>query len=278
MGCFGRQRRSLAWAVDRVLFRCRLKPQRRASIDGLQFAFAHEEEFISIHQNVFGDREYRFDAEGPIPFVIDGGAHIGLSVLFFKRYYPNAQIVAFEPNPDVFALLERNVRQNHLDGVRLVNAALAGAAGEIDFHAQRGTCREWTWGGSTVKNRWLELDPKASRTIRVPAVRLSEFLDRPVDLLKLDVEGLEAEVLAEAEPLLGRVQQVVLEFHGSTTNPANDLERILDLLERAGFAAAIEQRGEVVPLDRVDRTDPHWLIVRAQRGDTPPSLLEWAEA
>lgn len=270
MGRFERRRRAAASMVDRALFRGRLKPCRRETIGGLSFSFAHEAEFASIHRNVFVDREYRFDADTPTPFVIDGGAHIGVGVLFFKWCYPGARVVAFEPNPDVFALLERNVRRNGLTDVRLVNAALAGTTGEIDFYAQRGTCRERTWGGAAVRNRWLELDPAASRTIRVPAVRLSAYVDRPVDLLKLDVEGLEAEVLAEAEPVLHRVRSIVLEFHGSSTNPSNSLERVLGVLARSGFVSAIEQRGEVVPLDAVDRADPHWLIVRGWRPSGPP--------
>jgi len=267
---FGRSGAAAASLIDRALFRCRLRPLRTATIDGLHFSFAHEEEFATIHANVFGDREYRFAAASPDPLILDCGAHIGVGVLFFKRLYPNARIVAFEPNPAVFPILERNVRQNNLADVRLVNAAVAAEAGEIDFHAQRGSCRDRTWGGSAARNRWLELEPKKSRTIRVPAVRLSTFLDRPVDLLKLDVEGLEAEVLTEAEPALHRAREIVLEFHGSGTNPGNSLERILGVLERTGFAYALEQRGEVVPLDRVDRTDPFWLIVRARRRDLDP--------
>ncbi|MDP9364244.1 MAG: FkbM family methyltransferase [Chloroflexota bacterium] len=267
---FRRLGAAAAALIDRALFLSRLRPVRTATIDGLCFSYAHEKEFATIHRDVFGDREYRFAADSPAPLILDGGAHIGVSVLFFKRLHARARIVAFEPNPTVFSLLQRNVRQNDLADVRLVNAALAPEAGEIDFHAQRGGCRERTWGGSAARNRWLEFDPEASRTIRVPAVRLSSFLDRPVDLLKLDVEGLEAEVLAEAEPVLHRAKEIVLEFHGSSTNPANSLERLLGVLERTGFAYALEQRGEVVSLDRVDRTDPYWLIVRAHRRDHEP--------
>ena len=40
---------------------------------------------------------------------IDCGANIGISILFFKKQYPDCTIMAFEPNPHAFPLLEKNV-------------------------------------------------------------------------------------------------------------------------------------------------------------------------
>jgi len=250
-------------AVDARLFRYRLRRFRQATIDGMTVAFAHEEEFRRIHQNVFVDDDYRFDSATASPFILDCGAHIGLSVLAFKARYPQARIVAFEPNPAVFPLLRRNVRRNGLAEVELVNAAVAPAAGEIDFYAQRGGPRDWTWGGSGVRNRWL--DPAASRRITVPAVRLAPYVDRPVDLLKLDVEGMETSVLAGNEDVLDRVNEIVLEFHGSSTNRANRLEEVLAILDRHRFDPTVRQGARPVTPDQVERTDPFWLMIRARR-------------
>lgn len=178
---------ALRSAVAAALFRCRIKPTRSATIDGMTVAFANEEEFRRIHENVFVDDDDGFEPATNAPFVLDCGAHIGLSVLSFKARHPRARIVAFEPNPAAFAFPRRNVRRNGLTDVALVNAAVAATAGKIDFYAQHGGPRDWTWGGSGVRNRWL--DPAASRRITVPTVRLAPDVDRPVDLLKLDVEG-----------------------------------------------------------------------------------------
>lgn len=250
-------------AVEAGLFRCRLAPARTATIDGMAVAFANGEEFARIREHVFVDEDYRFAASTDAPFVLDCGAHIGLSVLYVKSRYPRARIVAFEPNPAVFALLSRNVRANRLTGVALVNAAVADVAGEIDFYAQRGGPRAWTWGGSGVRNLWL--DPRSSRRIKVPAVRLAPYVDRPVDLLKLDVEGMEALVLAGNEDVLDRVNEVILEFHGSSTNRANGLERVLEILGRHGLDPTLRQGTRAVTPDQVERTDPYWLMVRARR-------------
>ena len=254
----------LKTTIDDWLHRCRIRPMRSTTIDGITFSFANGAEFSSIYRNVFVDHEYRFDAATATPFILDCGAHIGVSVLYFKALYPQATVAAFEPNPDVFELLKLNVGKNNLADVELVNAAVAGASGEIDFYTQKGSPREWTWGSAGVKNGWH--DPTACRTIRVPAVRLSSYIDREVDLLKLDVEGMEEVVLADIETALSMVKEIVIEFHGSSTNDRNSLERVLRLLELNGFGYRMKQGTEMVTLDGVERTDPYWLIVRARRG------------
>ena len=69
--------------------------------------------------------------------------------------------------------------------------------------------------------------------MRVPAVTLSSLLTERVDLLKLDIEGLETAVLAEAAPRLRRVKRVILEFHGTQRNADNAIETLTRTL-RAG--------------------------------------------
>ena len=45
----------------------------------------------------------------PKPFIIDCGANIGLSVIYLKNLYPDAEIVAFEPDEQNFQLLQKNI-------------------------------------------------------------------------------------------------------------------------------------------------------------------------
>ena len=120
-----------------------------------------------------------------------------------------------------------------------------------------------SWGDATVRQVWHDTQPV--RRVEAVAVTLSSLLAGPVDLVKLDIEGVETAVLAEAAPRLRLVRRIVLEFHGSAGNPDNRLEDVLAILKRVGFRTRVEQEGKSVAPRRVRRDDPFWLIVRAWR-------------
>lgn len=79
-------------------------------IRGIKFSFVNWKEFVLIYKDIFISKEYRFTADNDPPLIFDCGAHIGVSVLYFKKLYPKAKIIAFEPNPVTFKLLELLVK------------------------------------------------------------------------------------------------------------------------------------------------------------------------
>src|SRR5258708_36166931 len=128
-------------------------------IDQIKFSYVNEEEFLALYRGIFAFHEYKFTSDTSAPFIIDCGAHIGMSVLYFKRMYPKAKIVAFEPNPNSFKLLERNITQNNLKDVTIINAAIAPLAGKIDFYVAADKSENfetWAWSFSGVKNAWYD--------------------------------------------------------------------------------------------------------------------------
>jgi FkbM family methyltransferase len=181
--------------------------------DGRNFYMQYKEEFIY--------RLYHFNAARPDPLIIDGGSNMGMSILSFKKSYPAARVIGFEPDPNVFRLLEENVRENGLDLVTLVNAGLAATEGCMGFRPDGGS------GGQCIAGQ-------GAVTIRT--VRLSDYLQEPVDFLKLDIEGLELDVLQEAAAAgrLSQVRELVLEYHGRPREPQR-LGQILSLLDQEGF-------------------------------------------
>lgn len=226
---------------------------------GLRFAIDNREQFDRIWQDVVDGREYEMGDLGPSLVIVDAGAHVGVASAWFARRYSGALVLAFEPNPETFALLEANLRRNDLRRVAPFNAAVAPLAGTAPLWTIPGD----TWGDATVRHAWHADQPV--RRVEAVAVTLSSLLAGPVDLLKLDIEGVETAVLAESATRLDRVRRLVLEFHGSTANPANRLEDLLAILGRAGFRTRLEQDGRPVAPRRVRRDDPFWLIVRAWR-------------
>jgi FkbM family methyltransferase len=230
---------------------------------GFRFRCRNREEFERICEDVFDGHEYAFETRHRAPLIIDAGAHVGAATHYFKRRDPDARVLAFEANPVTFALLQQNIAGNNLTNVRATQAALAPQAGEITFYASASDDAPGAWGDSAVRQPWHEGDETA--VVRVPAVTLSSLLTEPVALLKLDIEGMETAVLEEAGPALSQVQQVILEFHGTARNPANSIDRLINVLRRAGLTPEIRQFGAIVTVSGIQEDEPYWLMVRAAR-------------
>ena len=89
----------------------------------------------SSYREVLLEQIYRFVARRANPFIIDCGANIGLSVIYFKHLYPAARIIAFEPDPQNFAALQHNVQAFALADVTLYQKAVWNAETELAFQA-----------------------------------------------------------------------------------------------------------------------------------------------
>jgi hypothetical protein len=74
-----------------------------------------------VYDEIFVGHKYDLPLDDP-RFIIDAGAHIGLSAVFFADKYPQATVVAIEPEPSNFEILERNAK-NH-PGITSIRAGL----------------------------------------------------------------------------------------------------------------------------------------------------------
>ena len=181
--------------------------------DGPNFYMQYKDEFIR--------RIYHFEAERPDPLIIDGGSQIGMSILYFKRVYPQARVIGFEPDPDTFRILQENVTRNRLHGVTLVNAGLSARSGKMAF------VPDGSAGGRSGREE---------NGIEVEARPLSDYLAESVDFMKVNIEGQELPVLQEAEASgkLRNIREMVIEYHGWPREEQR-LGALLDLLDRNGF-------------------------------------------
>lgn len=175
------------------------------------------------------DEEYYFEPSSEAPRIVDCGTHCGLGVLYFKTLFPRARILGFEPVPRLHELATQNVRRNHLADVEILPYALWDEEGKGTFYVSP---RDSMAGSLTTRRRVAGDD---TSEIEARLCRLSDYLDEPVHLLKLDVEGAEDRVLAEIAPQLSKVQYLCCEYHHGDGLSATRLPRILTLLEEAGF-------------------------------------------
>jgi FkbM family methyltransferase len=197
---------------------------------GFRVSYRHPRSIFTTFKEIFIEEDYYFEDLPKQPFIIDCGANIGMATLFFKHLRPHAETVAIEPSPSSLDLLARNLRENGIEGVRVVGAALSDRGGKATFLEE---CP------SGVSNR-LSNDGQVS----VHTLRLSTLLDRPVDLLKVDVEGMEVVVLEELERTgkFDLVARVVVEYGLHATPEPDAVSSLLALFERNGFRYAIDAR------------------------------------
>jgi FkbM family methyltransferase len=211
--------------------------------------------FASTVELIFRDGIYDVDPRGDQSPILDGGGWLGLSVLRWRQLFPEAPITVFEPDPEIFGLLCRNLERNNVSDVEPVCAALAGTGGERTFHATGSD------SGGLVPVR-------DSRPLTVRTARLSPYLAKPASVLKLNIEGAEHEVVSELGDRLANANQVLIEYHGFAELPQT-LHEILAALHHAGHTYVIshfnEHNAGCVPPLWLDEQYRYFLLVYARR-------------
>jgi len=227
-----------------------------AKVAGFQMRYLEAQWMRYLYREVFAEREYWFAADTTRPVILDCGSNIGMAILFFKALYPDAEITAFEPAPWACSAIEETISANALRDVTLHNAALAEQEGVLELY------HDPNHPGSAVMSVFRERMP--GETLRVPAVRLSRYVTKPVDFLKLDVEGSELPVLRElvASGAIGRIRQMVIEFHHHMSPTVDNLSECLAILEGNGFGYQLTSAPVYTPITRGQFQD---VLVHAYR-------------
>ncbi|WP_326690284.1 MULTISPECIES: FkbM family methyltransferase [unclassified Streptomyces] len=212
--------------------------------------------FATTVELLFRDGVYDVDGLARPAVVLDGGSWLGLSVLRFRSLFPDALIRAFEPDPELFEVLTRNLERNGVGNVELHNVALADQEGELEFLATGNDA------GS------LRVRSPRGRLTTVPARVPSAYVTAPLSLLKLNVEGSEWDVIDELGDRLGLVDQLLIEYHGFGDLPQT-LHRILGRLHEHGFTYIVshfnERNRACVPPLRLTADFRYFLLIYARQ-------------
>lgn len=161
---------------------------------------------LTFHQ-VIARNGYEFPMSLPAEpgIVIDAGANIGMSAIWFAHRYPGAKVIAVEPEPENFEQLQRNTAPY---------PAIVPVQAAVWPHSAPLTIVDGP--GGSFAFRVQESDPEASgATLRAISIGdiLEEF-DLPfVDVLKVDIEGSEKELFEGDTSWLERVGAVTIELH-----------------------------------------------------------------
>ncbi len=180
--------------------------------------------FLFSFREIFLDEIYKFKCESAEPLILDGGANIGLSIIYFRKIFPNSSILAFEPDPEIFRLLKKNLESNNILGVDLRNEAIWTEDKELSF------CSDGADGGRV----------EASSPLKVSGVDIKRVIgDKRFAFLKLDIEGAESAVIPHLKSKLEQFHKIFLEYH-SRIGMKQNVGEVLSVLNDAGFRLRIE--------------------------------------
>jgi FkbM family methyltransferase len=185
---------------------------------------------IAVLHQIFLRKEYEIDGFGPLavslqhyyegllargckPLIVDLGANIGASAVALHRRWPRSAMVAVEPQPDNFHLLQMNTRSIDCTAVC---AAVAGKTGSIQmFNPQLGV--------ESLAYRVIDEQDRsagsqaAAEAFTARAVTVSELLDEHADsapfILKIDIEGYEKRLFEGDCPWTTAFALIVIETH-----------------------------------------------------------------
>lgn len=237
----------LSWAEVKSIKHQSAGKERKTTVNGHRLYYISPNELIHGLQEIFLEKVYA-QSFGPQPYILDCGANIGMSAICFKQIAPDAVIEAFEPDIQNFDLLQKNIASFGLQQVTLHKKAIWKAQTTLQFEADGMMSSKIGSEHSTAK-----------KMVEVEAVRLKDYLNRPVDFLKMDIEGAEYEVLKDAKDSLHLVKSMFVEYHGSYAQNGELLE-ILSIMHTAGFSFYIKEATSVYdsPLNKEKKFPGDW--------------------
>jgi FkbM family methyltransferase len=196
----------------------------------------------SLFNEIFLANVYYFSTVKKNPFIIDCGSNIGMTILYFKKLYPKSQILGFEPAKGCYELLKSNIFLNHLDHVKVVQKALSN---------KRGICyfTDSSYGkGSGMAHLVAKPHKRVVDSYFVKCDLLSRYISKPVDFLKMDIEGGEFKVFQDLNTTgkIKLVKEMVVEVHiYVSSNPNDDLAQFFKILEKNGFGYQFRGMGKM---------------------------------
>jgi FkbM family methyltransferase len=158
---------------------------------------------MSLYRDLLLKDEYAMDLPFTPRTIVDAGANSGMAALYYANKYPDAAIVAIEPEASNFRALVKNCRA--YPNIVTVWAALWSEDGEV--HIGQGS-------EDTHYDKWAYRVVDKGNVVRAISINtlMTEIGIKSIDLLKVDIEGAEIEVFRSA-PWMSKVRAIAIELH-----------------------------------------------------------------
>ena len=213
---------------------------RRMNINGYQVRLRTNTPDLDVAISSLSGKEYDHIKLSAPKTIVDAGANIGTSSIFFATKYPGARIFAIEPEAGNFELLKENTK--NFRNIVPIRAAIWGE--DCTRTIQNRFTGHWGYTVSETTNR-IESTGQEINCVTMKSL-IKEYGIESIDLLKMDIEGGEKDVLENAQGWIDRVDTITVELH----------DRICMGCDRAFYLATkdfvtFEKQGEKVTAYRI---------------------------
>jgi FkbM family methyltransferase len=164
-------------------------------------------DMMAVHE-VLLKEEYKLPERFRAKFIVDLGASIGDSAMYFASRYPKARIVAVEMEESNFALLEKNIAGNKQ--IACIKAAAWYKKTKLKIVNKAENCK-WAFRVGEMKRGFETNGPV--ETVTVMEI-MRRFEEKEIDILKVDIEGAEKELFtANYSEWLPKTKVIMIELH-----------------------------------------------------------------
>lgn len=219
------------------------KKKGKVSYGGITIEYNDSTALIGMYNEIILQECYKFVPISDNPIIIDCGANIGVSVLYFHKTITNASIFAFEADPNVYKILSANCTKNN-SKANLIQKAV------------------WITNDETLNFGGIGADSGSlyatDNIIEVKSIRLKDYIESfsEIELLKIDIEGAEIDVIRDCANSLSHINKVFIEYH-SFHNKSQELDIVLNCMSKQGFRYSIlPARKERTPFIKKQRFTP----------------------
>lgn len=187
---------------------------------------------IKVFMQIFRNLEYEIDFKLNPKVIVDCGANTGLSTIYFKNKYPDATIIAIEPESSNFDLLLKNTK-----GYSNLHCLKKGIWNrDVNLEIANPEAEKWAF---ITK----EVEYESNNTIEAISIDriLEEYDIETIDILKIDIEGSEKELFEKNfENWIPRTKIILIELHDFMRNGCS--KSFIKALEN--FSFSVSKKGE----------------------------------